>query len=160
MTPCRHCRERPMRYVHLGLCGKCAVDPSLRHEFRDAFSDREPGCQTPPPLGTYKPCPHCMIRPMVGQSVCDECRALMPPNWVSMRREGTMPAMPTRALPATHEKLMVMRQRAERGEFCFHPADARDRDMDAGTDSLTAIFHPPRDFAAVGAANGRAALPT
>jgi hypothetical protein len=35
-----------------------------------------------------------------------------------------MPAEPTSALPATPEKLEVMRQRAERGESLFHPLDA------------------------------------
>lgn len=35
-----------------------------------------------------------------------------------------MPTEPTSALPATPEKLEVMRRRAERGESLFHPLDA------------------------------------
>lgn len=38
---------------------------------------------------------------------------------------GRLPSCPTSALPGTAEKVEVMRQRVERGELAFHPADAK-----------------------------------
>jgi hypothetical protein len=40
-------------------------------------------------------------------------------------RQGRVPADPTPFFPGTAEKMEVMRNRAARGESCFHPDDAK-----------------------------------
>ncbi len=39
--------------------------------------------------------------------------------------DNPLPIAPTRALPGSEAKMIVMRERAGRGERLFHPEDAR-----------------------------------
>ncbi len=41
---------------------------------------------------------------------------------------GRLPAKPTQALPGSEEKILVLEERAARGEALFHPLDARRSD--------------------------------
>lgn len=55
-------------------------------------------------------------------SVDRECK------WGITAGHGRLPAESTQALPGTEEKILVLEERAARGEALFHPLDARRSD--------------------------------
>lgn len=67
---------------------------------------------------TAVPCATCGRRPLLDQ------RPEFPGR-VRMGRPLREPDDPTAASPGSLEKILVMRERIERGESCFHPGDER-----------------------------------
>lgn len=112
-----------------GLCGRCYEKKEIRDKYPPIKMGKvdRPGlclaCQLRPPERARGLCQNCYYTPEIRDQ-----HPLIPNAYrrheVEIEPSGTLPESPTTAAPGTEEKLLVLAERASRGEYLFHPDDA------------------------------------
>lgn len=121
-TLCRHCGKLPHDRPR-GLCWKCFGQRSIRDQYERDESRPSTLCKHCAKKRANRPrglCWGCYHAPGV--------KCLYKRRFVATIEDLIIPTRmptPTTAMPGSPEKIEILRQRVEAGEFLFHPMDAK-----------------------------------